>query len=141
MSEFPEVLSITTYFTVNSDVTEHLFRAEVNADGGIAPNCIRIGRLDDDVTCIFDAALSTGERTTLEGLANVHTPYSAYNIPNLLVDPTDGILRSRLDDETMIRVSMQNPSEVHISATPGVGQYSTLAAAVAAFIADQVHSS
>jgi hypothetical protein len=133
MSEFPEVLSKPTHFIVSSGLTCHRFRAEVNADGGIAPNCIRVGTVGDVVTCMFDAGLSAGEVTTLEGLANVHVADAAFKTPDFVIDPTDDILSRRLEDDTLVRVSMQNQAEVHISADPGVGQFATLAAAVAAF--------
>ena len=49
------------------------FHEEVVANGGIAPNITGVTMTGDVIEIIFDAALSAGEETTLNGLINVHT--------------------------------------------------------------------
>lgn len=131
MSEYTETLSKTTHFLVNGELTAHRFVVEVNADAGITPNCIRIDTASDAVYVVFDATLSAGEITILQGLAAVHVPDQAYEAPDLIVDPTTKVLMHRLDS-TMLSVNTRNQYEISISPDPGIGQYSTLSAAVAA---------
>lgn len=50
------------------------FHEEVVADGGIAPNLTGVTMTADVVDIAFDAALSAGEQTTLDGLISSHTP-------------------------------------------------------------------
>lgn len=131
MSEFPEVLSKATHFLISGELTPHRFLIEVNNDGGITPICTRIRTEGDTVYVIFDAALSGGERTILEGLAAVHVADPAYETPDVVVDPVTKVLKHRLDN-VMLSVNTRNESEVSISSDVGIGQYTTLSAAVAA---------
>jgi hypothetical protein len=49
-----------------------LFKGEVEANAGIVPSCTHINIDDNNIDIWFDAALSAGEQTTLNGLVSSH---------------------------------------------------------------------
>lgn len=64
--------SLSSAFGGNLNTTQLL--TEITADGGISPTCITVMSIADVVDIVFDAALSGGEQTTLDGLISAHTP-------------------------------------------------------------------
>ena len=69
----------TTYnFSLASDfggsLKSYQLHKEIDDDGGITPNLIGVNTEGDDVAIIFDATLSGGEETTLNGLVSAHVP-------------------------------------------------------------------
>jgi hypothetical protein len=53
-------------------INEQVLKQQIEADAGIAPTTLDVGRTDDVVTISFSAALSAGEKTTLDGLVAAH---------------------------------------------------------------------
>ena len=73
MATFTYTYSLSVDFGGNL-ATDQL-RTEIEADGGIAPTCLAVVSnltTPDDVDIIFDAALSGGEETTLDGIVAAH---------------------------------------------------------------------
>lgn len=68
--------SLSTDFSGNLNPSQ--LRNELNADGGISPECIVVKNSGDDVDIVFDASLSGGEETTLNNLISAHIPISSY---------------------------------------------------------------
>jgi len=66
-----ETYSITTDF--GGVRPGHQLQQEIIDDGGIVPNCTSVDTKGDDVNIYFDAALSVGEQTTLDGIVAAHS--------------------------------------------------------------------
>lgn len=97
----------------------------------ITPAIQHITTIGDDVDIYFDAVLSGGELIELQNTIALHLPI-IYTPPLLLVDPTNDILNRHFQNGDRIRLNMQNPLEVHVSPISGIGQFSTIADAIAA---------
>jgi len=63
--------SVTSNFSGNAPELRKL-HDEINGENGITPGIIGITMTDDNVDVIFDATLSAGEQTTLDGLLSSH---------------------------------------------------------------------
>lgn len=64
--------SIVTDFSGAAPNTTQL-HDEIDSDLGIAPECTIVLVSEDDVSVVFDSALSAGEKTILDGLVLAHT--------------------------------------------------------------------
>jgi hypothetical protein len=107
-----------------------LFENEIKADGAIGTKYQYFSTEGDSVDIYFNPALTAGEQTILDGIVAGFTPDPVYTTPNMVIDQSDNILRRLLDDFSAVRISMQNPVEVHIAQNTGVGQYPSLKAAL-----------
>ena len=119
--------SLSTDFGGNFNSSQ--FQDEINASAGITPICLYINVTGDVIDVVFDSEVMGTELTTLDDLRAAHVPATVYQIADLVNDPTTNTLLRRFDN-TLSGITTQDALEVHISKTPGIGQYSSIQDAV-----------
>lgn len=80
--------------TKSGGIRSHLLHASIHADSGIAPICESVTEDapgSDGFTVVFDAALSEGEETTLDGLITAHIKNAANYISHGALSVCDGV--------------------------------------------------
>lgn len=86
------------------DLKPEQLKEEIEAEPGIAPTCIVVFNVGDDVDITFDSALSGAEQTTLDGLVSSHssavtvgTIVENISVPDNIVDSTSYMTVASLD--------------------------------------------
>ena len=114
----------------SGNLSEHQFQSEIIGSEVITAGIINVGRKGDVVEVKFDRELTPTEVTEFDALVAAHIPVIIESISLNRVQGTT-IVTIPVDEENQdVRVAIQNPVEVHISQTPGVGQYTTLSEAI-----------
>ena len=88
MSEYIYTKSITSDFSDNFN-SDNL-KGEIDTQG-FTPNLLRVDRLGDTITMIFDAELSAGEQTTLN---DTLVPGHSSNVPIVYTNTINNVLRN-----------------------------------------------
>lgn len=104
--------SLTTNFGGNLNPDQIL--TEIEADEGIAPTCITVMNIADNVDIIFDSALDAGEQTILDGIITAHVPTEANTIPELYINPNSSVINFT-DAGTTYKLLGNKSNEIIIS--------------------------
>ena len=104
------------------------FHLEVAADVGITPNLLHIDVTGDVVDIVFDAALSAGEQTTLDGLITAHTPATLNIQPDFYISPGSDVIKFDKDATTYKLIGNQT-DEIIISKS-SQGDYTSIKDAI-----------
>lgn len=128
------IKSLLTDFGENLNPKQLL--KEINDDGGIVPNCTYIFNINDDVEITFDADISAGEQTTLDGIITAHVPAEANTIPELYMDPNSSVIQ--FTDEGSTYKLLGNKSNEIIISKGAQRDYTSIKEAVTANYVDNM---
>lgn len=92
--------------------------------------CHNVGIEGDLIKILFDGRLSAGEKVTLDGLINNHTPAAKPLTSYGVINPVTHLLQHQIGDMMRTFMSLQ-PNEIYISKS-GQAQYTSIKAAVQA---------
>tara|TARA_R110002153_G_scaffold273997_3_gene446410 strand:- start:34817 stop:37186 length:2370 start_codon:yes stop_codon:yes gene_type:complete len=105
-------------------ITPDKLRDEINAQ---LTGCIAVDTREDVVTIEMSRQLNSSELSTLSDITTSHVPDVA--IEAVTMFKQGDVIKTNIgDSEVMLQV--QSETEVNISKTPGVGEYSSIAAAI-----------
>jgi len=109
--------------------TADKLQSEIDADPGISPNTLRIETVNDQFFVVFDATLTAGEKTILDGLVAAHIPDPLVERVYLERDMGADIITAQLSSGSAY-FPAQYSQTVYISQEEKSGQYTTIRAAL-----------